>query len=422
MHGNGTNGAPPGARFYSYPYQVNPIVYAAGGGVIGGGSSMTPSGRGMTPSAMPRPPPLPVLDRVAGGPGGNAAARIGNVTPPQGQNERAAAGVAAAGGAGAGQQTPTPSSINQRPSFRRQNSSGIGGHFWDAVDYVLPPKDGNVRRIANIVVGNPLQAIGKLKEFLWDEVKLKEIVIQRTELHSTLWAWDRMTIQNLFIAWGPPDPTTGRNTLERVETANILKLLARQLYNGYCHFSGVCVPKPVFVGETESWEELRDFYSAALRGELDLLPRAFSELSKSTETKSKPCWNKLMKCGYTTKHGGEFLDLRNTPVGVRPRIGGRTGFGPDAYRLLKGITEEFLEYVRAEFLELEERDAFSHVLVDEERGTDEGEGGADEDAFVTSSSVLRCSRCELPDSVAREEGAGAAATTRTCRGACCSGS
>ncbi|CAD7965123.1 unnamed protein product [Amoebophrya sp. A120] len=125
----------------------------------------------------------------------------------------------------------------------------------------LPPQESNIRRIANSVFQNPLTSLYKIKEAMNDDLRLKEIAIQQTRLYSVIWGWDTMWVKDVFMAWGPPDPNHPErgNTYEKVHTATILNLVIRQLYNGYCEFTELCIAEPVLTGEMEAWRDLIEF-------------------------------------------------------------------------------------------------------------------------------------------------------------------
>ncbi|CAD7948650.1 unnamed protein product [Amoebophrya sp. A25] len=177
---------------------------------------------------------------------------------------------AAYGSPNSGLPPPAPSTTNggngTSPNLRSSppTRSGSASFLSRASEWVkntagvvMPPRDSNIRKVVNILCGNPLQCVQKLKEaFLEDEFKLKHVSIQKTSLHTASWSFDSTIIREVKLPWGPFDPATGENAYEVVHTPTVAKFLLRQVWNGYCVFTDHCLPDPVIEGEAESWREL----------------------------------------------------------------------------------------------------------------------------------------------------------------------
>ncbi|CAD7948651.1 unnamed protein product [Amoebophrya sp. A25] len=139
-------------------------------------------------------------------------------------------------------------------------------------------------------------------------------------------------------------------------------------------------------------------------------------------------WSRLLKCGFCVRHGGSFLDVKNTPLGIRPKIskvveeeeikendkdtsrGDRkqlpeehSSLGSDSYPLLRDLSLEFLEYIR-EYCEIQPVSAFSHVLTDET-------SAAEKENYAASASVLRCSMYNALENAKRDPGRGLSAAS-----------
>ncbi|CAD7965121.1 unnamed protein product [Amoebophrya sp. A120] len=159
--------------------------------------------------------------------------------------------------------------------------------------------------------------------------------------------------------------------------------------------------------------------------------------TRTTALTAKPStsmkkWSNLVKCGYTKRHNADFLDLKNTPLGIRPKL--QHALGSFSYNFLRDLATEALDWIfefcAASTLEQQEScllqvreittskgscccaaslsacekalsesnsssgknadhatrriNCFTELLCDEK----------DEDSFSVSASVLRCSRYE----------------------------
>ena len=105
---------------------------------------------------------------------------------------------------------------------------------------------------------------------------------------------------------------------------------------------------------------------SSLLAELASLHRFFQAEELDEQKFAKKNQFNFLKCGYTRRHNGEFLDLRDSPVGVRPCIVPEErseGIGRKGVEVLRRLTTDVLWWIAEDLMaELHSREQKSGII------------------------------------------------------------